>query len=62
MPPKAKYLEMENNPDLEFDHFLAERLRRTVAEVREMDNDEYLSWCVYYGRKAQREQIAMAKR
>lgn len=62
MPPKAKYLEMETSPELEFDHFLAETLHCTIAQVRQMDNDEYISWCVYLGRKAQREQIAAAKR
>jgi len=33
----------------------------TVAELRAtMDNDEYVTWTVYYGRKAQR--MEMAKR
>lgn len=62
MPPKATYLEMETSPTLEFDFFLAERLKRTVAEIYQMDYAEYVGWCVYFGRKAQREQIAMHKK
>jgi hypothetical protein len=52
---------MENDPSLEFDHFLAEKLGKTVAEIRSMDNQEYMDWSVYYGRKAQRAQIEQAK-
>lgn len=35
----------------------------TVAQLRvEMSSDEYMRWGVYYGRKAQREQMAMQKK
>lgn len=61
MPPKAMYMEMETSPTLEFEFFLAQKLGRTVAELREMEEIEFVGWCVYYGRKAQREQLAMAK-
>lgn len=57
MPPKAMYLEMETT-DLEFEYFLAHELHRTVAEVRQMGCEEYTGWTVYFGRKAQREQLA----
>jgi hypothetical protein len=53
---------MENDPTIEFDYFLADRLKCTVAQLHQMDHAEYVGWCVYYGRKAQREQIATAKR
>ncbi len=34
----------------------------TVARLQaEMSNEEYLRWTVYYGRKAQREELDLAK-
>lgn len=44
--------------DLEFEYYLAEQLGKTVAEMRQMSGDEFTGWVVYYGRKAQREQLA----
>jgi hypothetical protein len=52
---------METDPTLEFEFFLAQKLGRTVAEMRQMDNMEFVGWQVYYARKAQREELAMAK-
>lgn len=50
---------METNPDLEFDHFLAEKLHMTVAQMRRsMSAAEWHDWSVYYARKAQRRQLA----
>lgn len=61
MPPKAIFMEMETT-DLEFEYFLAQKLGLTVARLREeMPAEEYIGWSVYYGRKAQREELAMAK-
>lgn len=38
--------------------FLARELRMTVGRLRtEMSNQEFVSWGIYFGRKAQREQI-----
>jgi len=35
----------------------------TVARLKtEMSNDEYVRWGVYYGRKAQREELERLKR
>jgi hypothetical protein len=49
--------------DLEFEHFLAQKLSMTVARMRtEMPAEEYTAWSVYYGRMAQRQQIEQAKR
>jgi len=62
MPPKVIYMEMETG-DLEFEHFLAQKLTMTVARLRlEMPAGEYIAWSVYYGRKAQREEIAATRR
>lgn len=53
---------MEANPTLEFDHFLCQKLGgMTVAEMHQrMTNAEYVDWTIYYGRKAQRDEMAMA--
>jgi hypothetical protein len=53
---------MENDPSLEFEFWLADRLKCTVAELRRMSQAEFLGWSVYHGRRAQREEIARAKR
>jgi hypothetical protein len=53
---------MENSPELEFEFFLAQKLGKSVAELRQMSQVEFLGWSVYYGRKAQREELEMAKR
>lgn len=53
------YLQFERQPDLEFEFYLADRLGRTVAELREgLSNEEFVQWSVYYGRKAQRHELA----
>ena len=58
MPRKAAYLAMETT-DLEFEHYLAERLHMTVGRLRqEMSAEEFMRWSVYYGRKAQRQELA----
>lgn len=39
--------------------FLAEQLSMTVARLRaEVTASEFLHWSVYYGRKAQRRELA----
>lgn len=52
---------METDPTLEFEFYLATKLGRTVAELRQMDQAEFGQWCVYYGRMAQRQQLEMSK-
>ena len=43
-----------------FDFFLADRLRMTVAEMRErMSNAEYVKWCAFHALRLQREELAM---
>lgn len=48
---------MENDPAIEFDHFLGEKLGKTLAEIRQLPNDEWRSWHMYYRRKSQRGQL-----
>ncbi len=48
--------------DLEFEFYLAERLGMMVADLRRrMSAAEYLGWSIFYGRKAQRAQLAARK-
>lgn len=61
MPPKALYLEMERT-DLEFVYFLAQKLGKFAWEIDRMPAAEYIGWSVYYGRKAQKEELAALKR
>lgn len=56
------YLQFETSPDLEFDHYLAEKLGMLVADLRHrMTGQEYLGWSVYYQRKAQRAELDARK-
>lgn len=52
---------METDPTTEFEFYLAQKLGKTVAELHQMDNDEFVGWSVYYGRKAQRAELAAAQ-
>jgi hypothetical protein len=52
---------MESQPGFEFEFYLAQKLGKTVAELRTMSQTEFLGWSVYYGRKAQREELARAQ-
>lgn len=56
-------MEMETDPTTEFEFYLAQKLGMTVGRLREdMSAEEFMRWTVYYGRKAQREEMALAKR
>lgn len=59
MPGKATYLLMETT-DLEFEHYLTEKLGWGSVERlrRGMSAEEFMRWSVYYGRKAQRQELA----
>lgn len=49
----------EADPESEFAFFLAAKLGMTVGELNaRMHNAEYVQWAVYYGREAQRRQLA----
>lgn len=59
-PPTKAF---EEHGDLEFDFFLAEKLCMTVGEMRQrMSNDEWGRWAIYYGRMAQRQELARLRR
>ena len=60
MPTKAAYQKFEESPDLEFDYFLTEKLGWGSVERmrRGMPAAEWQAWWVYFGRKAQRRQVA----
>jgi hypothetical protein len=48
--------------ELEFEFYLAERLHMTVAQLRRtMSAREFMQWGIYYGRKAQRQELAARK-
>lgn len=52
MPPKAAWLDLAKNPTLEFEFFLAEKLGRTVTELREtVAAWEFVYWVAYYRRQ-----------
>lgn len=55
------YLQLENNPDLEFEYFLCAKLGgMTVTEMRErMSNDEFVRWSRYFAREGQRRQVGL---
>ena len=56
--PKAAWLALETEPELEFEHFLATKLSRTVTELRaSLSNAEFVRWGIYYARKAQRAEL-----
>ncbi len=58
MPTKVRYLRLEHEPGLEFDFFLAEKLGKMVDEIRDMPMDHWVTWLMYYGRRAQAEEMA----
>jgi len=59
VPGKAAYLAFEDDPGLEFEYFLAQKLGMTVSRLRaELDNSEFVYWTRYYARKQQREELA----
>lgn len=60
MPTKAIYLALDEDPELEFEHYLAVKLGMTVAELRGMGQNEFLRWQVYYAREAQRLELEQA--
>ncbi len=63
MPKKATYLEFEENPELEFEHYLTLKLGLgTVDRMRKvMSQSEYAQWVMYFRRDAQRKELASMK-
>jgi hypothetical protein len=63
VPRKAAYLEFEADEALEFEYYLADRLKMTVRRLREeMPAAEFMGWQVYHGRRAQRAELATKTR
>ena len=59
-PGKAAYLELDDDPDLEFTYFLADKLGLLVADLEErMPNAEFVMWSRYYAREGQRRQVGL---
>lgn len=62
-PGKATWLRFETDNDFHFEYFLAEKLGCLVADLRtRITSQEYLRWGIYYGRKAQAQQLAAMSR
>lgn len=57
-PGKEAYRELENDAELEFLFYLADRLGRTVGELSEMSHSEYVLWGRFHARRAQRRELA----
>jgi hypothetical protein len=58
VPRKATWLRLETDPAFNFSFFLAAKLGKTVGEIERMPNREWLDWSVYFGREAQRQELA----
>lgn len=50
-------MKLETEPDFFFDFFLAEKLRLTLSEVRDMPAEEWSQWAIYFAKKAQQQQM-----
>lgn len=63
MPPRRRTKAFQENPNLENDHFLALQLGwKSVAAMRKgLSRQEYVRWIVYFGRRAQDQELARAK-
>lgn len=62
MPPRRHTKAFETSPDLEWEFYIADRLGRTVGEMREsMSADEFTRWVVFHQRKAQRHELAVRR-
>jgi hypothetical protein len=62
VPRKAAYRAFDADPELEFEFFLAQKLGRTVGELRaSLSQEEFLYWGMHYARKAQREELEIAR-
>lgn len=60
MPRKA-YLEFDDDPDAAFEFMLAYKLKKTIAEIQDMPQREFMRWYVWLGRLAQEKELAAKK-
>lgn len=62
MPRRRRWRPFEASPTLEFEFILAEKLGRTVAELRAgLGNDEFVQWGIFFARRNQREELERLK-
>lgn len=52
---------METDPSFLFDFFLAERLHKTIGEIRAIPHREWTEWSIYFARKHQRQELENRK-
>jgi hypothetical protein len=57
-PRRRRTKALQTDPTLKFEFYLAQKLSRTVAELRQMSGEEFTYWGVYYGIQAQEQQLA----
>jgi hypothetical protein len=56
-------VELEDEPDLEFEHYLAVKLSMTVGDLRaRMTQAEFVRWGMYYARIAQQQELERLQR
>lgn len=55
------WIRFEADPAFHFDFYLAEKLGKSVVEIRQLSSEEYVAWGVYYGRKGQAREMAARK-
>lgn len=62
VPTKAAYLQLARDPAVEFEHFLAAKLGKSVRELRaSMSHAEFVRWNMYYARLGQEQEIQAQK-
>ena len=50
---------MNDDPEKEFEHYLAQKLGMSIARLRaEMGQAEFVSWAMFYARRAQRDELS----
>lgn len=60
MPGKAAYLALDEDDELEYSIYLARKLNRTVAELRDtMSHSEFLLQSRFDAREAQRREVGL---
>lgn len=59
MPTKAIREQLEST-DLGFEYSLADRLKMTVGQLRQMSSAEFETWKVFHAIQAQRQELKQA--
>lgn len=58
MPRRRHTKALATDSELEFEFFLAHELKTTLSTIRLMDNAEFIHWAMYFGRIAQKKELA----